>query len=228
MKSSDLYFDNIQKMAEIKTTNITQKELMQYYKYGEESLIHLRAAIKEMLSWGEDSEIAPSIPPRDKLPDMYMRFGYWDDAIRVLNECYKSLALSKEELEKEIQWVNLCKETTTKVLLYLDEFPGVLQREMYKRLHELDKEALKWTLRFYQNISKIKYKNTNMLYIKGQELDIVPSENKIAVEPLKKKELTVNLDFPEWYIMISFGKSSSSNYLKALALAKHATWIGYT
>lgn len=223
MKSSDKYFENIQKMAGIKITNISPEELKKYYKYGEESLLHLRAAINEMLSWGKDAEIAPSIPPRDNLPDMYMRFGHWDDAIRVLNECYKSTALSKEELETKIQWVNLCKETTVKVLEHLNEFPGVLQSDMYKRLHELDKEALKWTLRFYQNISKVKYKNTNMLYIEGQQPSTLPSEKKLDIEPVEEKRLAVNLNFPEWYIMVSFGKSSSSNYVKALALAKHAT-----
>ncbi len=223
MKSSDLYFHNIQKMAEIKTTNISQKELMVYYKYGEDSLIHLRAAIKEMLSWGKDCEIAPSIPPRDKLPDMYMRFGYWDDSIRVLNECYKSGALSEEDLAKEIHWINLCKKTTISVISHIEEFPGVLQSDMYKRLHELDKEALKWTLRAYNNIEKVKYKNTNMLYIKGQVPDILPTVKNFAIEPSNKKELARNIAFPEWYIMISFGKSSSSNYIKALALAKHAT-----
>lgn len=223
MKSSDKYFENIQKMSQIKKTNISQNDLNKYYKYGEESLVHLRAAIKEMLSWGDNAEIAPSIPPRDDLPDMYMRFGNWGDAIRVFNECYKGLALSKEDLEDKIKWVNLCKETSSSVLLHLEEFPGTLQKDMYKRLYELDKESLKWVLRFYQDISKIKYKNTNMLYIKGQEPTSLPIDSEVSIEPLNKKDLALSIDFPEWYMMVSFGKSSSSNYIKAVTLAKHAT-----
>ena len=32
-----------------------------------------------------------------------------------------------------------------------------------------------------------------------------------------------NVDFPNWYISISFGKSTSNNYDKAVALAKSST-----
>ena len=104
MKASDKYFQNIQKMAEFKKTNITKKEVEKYYQYGEESLKYLKDAIKEMMSWG-DGEIAPSIPPRDDLPDMYMRFGRWDDAERVMEECYKNIAISKKELDENIKWI---------------------------------------------------------------------------------------------------------------------------
>lgn len=173
-----------------------------------------------MLSWGD--EIAPSIPPIDDLPDMYMRFGYWEDAKRVMEECYKHLALNKEQLDENIKWIEECQKSTSSVLNHLEEFPGVLQKDMYKRLYELDKDALKWTLRFYNGISKIKDKNTNKLYIKGKEPKNLPLEKEENIELVKKAKITRNLDFPNWYIMISFGKSTSSNYLKALTLAKNA------
>lgn len=38
----------------------------------------------------------------------------------------------------------------------------------------------------------------------------------------KEKELQNSITFPDWYISISFGKSSSDNYLKAVSMAKSA------
>lgn len=221
MKASDRYFQNIQKMSEFKKTNISKKEVEKYYQYGEKSLKYLKEAMKEMIKWS-NGEMPPSIPPRDDLPDMYMRFGYWDDAERVMEECYKNRVVNKKEFKEKIKWIENCENATMKVIEHIEEFPGVLQRDMYKRLYEIDKVALKWTLRVYTGIAKIKYKNTNKLYIKGKEpkKSITEKDNTKLAE---KTQIIEKNDFPKWYIMASFGKSTSSNYVKALTLAKNAT-----
>ncbi|NMA48320.1 MAG: hypothetical protein GX947_00885 [Tissierellia bacterium] len=221
MNSSDNYYENIRQMLEIKKTNISSKDLEKFYLHGEKALENLEEAIIEMKKWG-DGELPPSIPPRDQLPDMYMRYGRWDDAERVIRECYRVGVLKEEELEEHVRWINNCQAVSLEVLAHIDEFPEVQQKDMYKRLYKLDKNCLKWVLRFYYKISKTKYKNTNKLYLKGEE----PKELFVESESLEtipgRSALIANIDFPDWYIKISFGKSSSSNYQRALFLARQA------
>ncbi len=67
----------------------------------------------------------------------------------------------------------------------------------------------------------IKKGKLNTLSTKKSSLSLSKHNNSIA--PLKREEVSQNVRFPDWYIMISFGKSSSSNYIKAVTLAKHAS-----
>lgn len=53
----------------------------------------------------------------------------------------------------------------------------------------------------------------------SQAANAIPIANNFLPEVLKKGE---GVKFPDWYISISFGKSTSDNYLKALSLAKAA------
>lgn len=230
----DKYFKLQSKMSAISKTNCTDKEIKQYFESGEKILDILDKVVAQFnLEWGETP---PVMYCRDELPDMYMRYGKWDKARNAINRCFEVGILDESERFKQQNWINSCEAATKEVINHLNKYPGTLQKDIYNRLHYVDKESLKWVLRFYKNIEKLKYKNTNKLFLPEQKKLILEEKEKIKKESIKQKsentnnllDISTNIVFPNWYISISFGKSTSKNYETAVYLAKIAPQYIYT
>lgn len=224
----DKYFKLQENMRSISKTNCSDEEIKLYFDSGEKILSILDKVVKQFIEeWGETP---PTMYCRDELPDMYMRYGEWDKARRAIDRCYEVKILDQSQKYSQHTWINNCEIAVKEVVNHLKKYPGSLQKDMYSRLHYVDKESLKWVLRFYKHIVKIKYKNTNKLFLPEQN-DLINEEIKnIEKEEASQKsydninlpDIPKSIDFPDWYISISFGESPSKNYPQAVALAKSA------
>ncbi len=72
-----------------------------------------------------------------------------------------------------------------------------------------------------QSKSNVNTANLTPLITHGAKSDTYPKNEKIKVS-LEIMPTTDNVVFPDWYVSLSFGKSASENYPKAVALAKSA------
>ncbi|MCQ4925314.1 hypothetical protein NE686_19575 [Tissierella carlieri] len=228
MSVLDTYFNLQENMRNMSKTNCSDKEIKLYFDSGEKILSILDKVVKQFIKeWGETP---PTMYCRDELPDMYMRYGQWDKARKAIDRCHEVKILNQSERYNQQNWINNCEVAVKEVISHLKEYPGTLQKDMYTRLHYIDKDAMKWTLRFYRNIEKVKYKNTNKLFLPEQS-DLISKE----MENLEKEnanqeskttnnlpDIPTNIVTPEWYVSISFGESTSKNYSQVVALAKLA------
>lgn len=103
---------------------------------------------------------------RDFAAELYMRLGDWANALRVIQACMEANAYYPESGENELMHLRKYSEAATEALAYIAEYPGSLQRDMYKKLcPPLDREELKHFIRYSLQIRKEPYKNTNKLYV---------------------------------------------------------------
>lgn len=224
----DKYFKLQENMRSISKTNCSDEEIKLYFDSGEKILSILDKVVDRFIEeWGETP---PTMYCRDELPDMYMRYGKWNEARRTIDRCYEVKILTPSERNSQYSWINNCEIAAKEVVNHLKEYPGTIQREIYSRLHYVDKDALKWVIRNYKQIVKVKYKNTNKLFLQeqkdliDQELKRIETENSNQYFDSNVNLLDIpnNIDLPEWYVSISFGESTSKNYPQAVALAKTA------
>ena len=127
-------------------------------------------------------DLPPVVPCRDMLPELYMRYGRWSDAEKVIRLCISCGAYGHTEYsdnqdhegcwipesgDEELLSLNLRKEAASSALSYLAENPGTLQSKIYKVpvLSSVDHDALVWFCRSSHQIRKEKDGKTNRLYI---------------------------------------------------------------
>lgn len=131
----------------------------------EEALPLLPGFVSDYLK--TDNELPPVVPPRDMLPEMYMRFGEWGKARETVDFCLSVGAYQHGE-HSEIKKDIFNRQAATEGLLkFLRENPGFLQKDIYKTpvLAALDHDALVWACRSFHLIRKEKSGKTNKLYI---------------------------------------------------------------
>lgn len=203
---------------------MSDENAARYFEAGEACLKILPQVVAEWRSEYGKSGIPPIIPPRDELREIYMRFGRWDDAARVVRTVAEAGLYTKAEEKNALGWIAGCKAAATAALELIAKEPGILQKDLYDVLPYIDRECLKWFLRASYQIDKVKAGNTNRLFLRGQvPPDVVPTMPEPSL--LVKAALNLpqpDIKFPDWYISLSFGPSSSSSYLQAVALAKMA------
>lgn len=126
------------------------------------------SALPEFISHCKEfnDELPPGVPPRDTLPELYMRYGEWIKAQRTVNECFSMGALTKEEYIDIIEMIEARQTAVEGLLDFLRKNPGYLQKNVYKSpaLSAYDHNALVWVCRSFKLIRKEKYGNTNKLY----------------------------------------------------------------
>lgn len=135
-----------------------------YFRAAEACLAALPEAITYWRRQYRENPIPPSIPCRDELPDMYMRYGRWDDALRVLQALHEMELLEPNAFSDAVAWLEKCRSATEAALAYISEHPGCKQNRLYSLVSGVDREALKWFTRFSRLIYKVKDGNTNALY----------------------------------------------------------------
>lgn len=219
MPASDAYFDAITKMASYRITSMTCEDADGYFSSGEAALAALPETYSEWLRSSYKDPIPPAIPPRDKLPDMYMRFGRWADAARVISRVAEIGLVTKDNERERLAWVAGCKAATTAALDLIGNRPGIPQKHVYGNLPYINRECLKWFLRFSREVDRIKRGDENGFYLPGTaptRSDPVTSTNESVAL------VTGEIQFPGWHVSLSFGESKAASYPQAVALARMA------
>ncbi len=132
--------------------------------YLEKALSVLPEFVAECMK--RDGELPPGVPPRDTLPELYMRNGDWIKAQRTVNECFSAGALTKNEYIDIIEMIEARQAAAEGLLEFLNENPGFIQKNVYKEpaLSAYNHNALVWVCRSYKLIRKEKSGNSNKLY----------------------------------------------------------------
>lgn len=102
---------------------------------------------------------------RDNAPELYMRLGDWDNALRVIRFCIDTNSYYPKSGEEELLYLRQYSETATAALAFLADNPGTLQRDIYRKLcPPVNRDMLKHFTRYSLQIKKEPYKNTNRLF----------------------------------------------------------------
>lgn len=154
------YYSALEDMIRIRKTNISKENLRLYYDAGERCIAALEGAFDEMKAedelYGRKFDPPPSIPAPVALPDMYMRYGRWEDALRVYRFCrpipyldeFDFDALESDALEKQS-----CVRAVAQILSR-----GVHSQKRIKLSigGPFSANAINWTLRFYRGFYRTK------------------------------------------------------------------------
>lgn|GEM_PF-417271 len=155
-----------------------------YFRVGEDCLRALPDAISH---WRlQHIEVPPCIPCRDELPNVYMRFGRWDDAIRVVHSVLEAGAMDPEQYDETSAWIMKCKEAAEGALQCIKEHPGISSKRLYSLLPHVDREALKWFTRYSWQIERVKDGSMTALYAMGEapgQPPEVPVLSKDSIDP---------------------------------------------
>lgn len=155
-----------------------------YFRVAEDCLKALPEAVSQ---WRlRHTEIPPHIPCRDELPDVYMRFGRWDDALRVIHSVLEAGAMDVEQCNETTAWIMKCKEAAERALRCIKERPGIRSRQLYSLLSHVDREALRWFTRYSWQIERVKDGNMTALYVVGEapgQAPDVPMLSKDSTDP---------------------------------------------
>ena len=105
---------------------------------------------------------------RDLYPELCLKYGLWDKAEKIVIKCIEAKAYYPADGSKELKYVRKYKKIAIEVSNYINENPGVLQRNIYKKFpfQGVDRDVLKHFLRYNRNLKKEKFGSTNKLYIK--------------------------------------------------------------
>lgn len=160
------YYISIFSMEQIRITGMTRQQFNEYVAHGEAALKALPFAVDEWreeskgLTFEEDDDntVPAIVYPRDYLPDMYMRWGQWDDAIRVIETCRAIEGILPEPYgEQRISDCLQKRDATRKVVEILsNNLPYMKQDALKKQLVEFDRKVVNWVLRFQKSIVRTK------------------------------------------------------------------------
>ncbi len=116
-----------------------------------------------------DGELPPYILCRDKAPLLYMQIGEWDKAIETVKYCIQINAFfPPEEGQEALEYCQNYQKTAEKIILFLREHPGFLQKDIYKtaNLDESEKPNARHFCRYSLLLRKEPYGKTYRLYVK--------------------------------------------------------------
>lgn len=226
---SDLHFELHNKIEDTRPKKNGTGDIEKCILYCEKGMDNLKAFIDGWVEgFGEVDAIPPSIYCRDQLIRCYLIKGDYDKALDVVKRSLEYGAWSVEEANSSKLYIQQIEIAHRKVVDRLDKYPGTPQSDFYKVFPDLDREALKWYFANSSSLIKRKYKKTYSLWLPGQDIpkdnikDLIPVK-EISNEVLTTSKEIIDLNkFPDWYVSVSFGDSSSKNFAKALMLAKSA------
>lgn len=180
--------------------------------------------------------VPPSILCRDILIDCYLMTDQFDLAENVVERTLTAKAWTEEQSAEQVAFVLAVQNARSYLFERLKKFPGTLQKDIYVILPSVDKKAMKWYLANSRTIYKVKLKTSYSLWLNKEDVpeeefeaskevtilseELLKDKNDLANELLSKNDLSIQ--FPKWYVSVSFGKSTSTNYSKALMLSKES------
>lgn len=224
----DIHFRLMEKIEETRPKRNGSGDIEKCVIYCEEGMDNLESFLREWRgNFGDD--YPPSIPCRDQLIRCYLMVGDYTEAKGVVKRCMNYGVWSGEEAEAEMTRINNVETAKITVFERLKDYPGTLQTDFYRIYPDVDREAMKWFFANSNLLIKRKQKSTYLLFLPGQDIPLEDiSDKKQEIQgvaqsiKLVPKDLIDYSNFPDWYISLSFGYSTSKNYSKALMLAKQA------
>jgi hypothetical protein len=151
------YYNLLNSMKRLKKLANETKDYTAYFATGEESLLYL--------DWMKRDVAPPAIPCIQELPHIYCVCNRWDDAIRVHGVALEKGLIDKFQYDEAIIDIRNKELTHREAIEFIKNNPGVLQRDIYKKLLSVEKDYLKWVMRYSRDIGKVKSGNTYELYI---------------------------------------------------------------
>jgi uncharacterized protein (UPF0128 family) len=109
--------------------------------------------------------IPPVIPCIQELPHVYCTCSRWDDAIRVHKIALGKGLIDKYHLDEVVNNIRNTEFAHSVTIEFIKNNKGVLQRDIYKKLPHVDRDMLKWIMRYSIDIQKNKNGSTYELYI---------------------------------------------------------------
>ena len=113
-------------MRSIHKRGMTQEDYQAFIEAGERAIATLEASLEEDLEMQRRAhcthvELPPYIPAPYELPDMYMRYGHWEDARRIYDFCDKIELLKQTDydfpkLKAECEENRLCAAEIEKIV----------------------------------------------------------------------------------------------------------------
>jgi len=249
-EASGKHFFISEKIKEVRPKRNNLGDIEKCIIYCEEGMDNLAAFIKEdydnalrnhhhLKEIGVEREfIPPFVPPsilcRDILIDCYLMTDQFDLAKNVVERTLTAKAWNEEQSAEQVAFVLAVQNARSYLFDRLKKFPGTLQKDIYAILPSVDKKAMQWYLANSRTIYKVKLKTSYSLWLNKEDVpeEIIEASKEVAIsseELLKDKEGLANellsrndlsVQFPKWYVSLSFGKSSSPNYNKAVMLAE--------
>ncbi|MDY4953508.1 MAG: hypothetical protein SO073_02565 [Candidatus Onthomonas sp.] len=130
-------------------------------------------------------------------------------------EKYEKMTSSKQKIECIIvfidrMWADTCEKAKG---LKTDKGRQNRYQKFYDRLQQYEYRMPQECIQHYQALFQQGIQNSSSVFS-----PVAEHKSVIQTSPPSKHEI----DLSQWYISVSFGKSSSQNYLKAVTLAKSA------
>lgn len=168
MTSHEKYYAALQALYSIKKTGMTRSGFAAYAVYGEIML----GCLKELvIQWREDDkriglepQAIPSAFCAIELPDMYMRWGQWDDAARVFDACLDAGGLTAEDHRLRIADLEEKENAVSAITAILknNDLP-MKQNSLKKHLFGIRPDGINWALRFYKGFYRVKEDSTYLV-----------------------------------------------------------------
>lgn len=112
----------------------------------------------------ENDELPPTILCRDVGIKLFMRAAQWHNAETGIKTCAAVGALP-DDGQAALDYLHRYKNTAIILVKFLVGNAGYPQKDIYKALADADREILKEILRSSFIIKKVKFKDTNLLYL---------------------------------------------------------------
>lgn len=162
-RNLDAYYDALSEMEAIRVTNISNSDYKRFIALGETCVAVFDKAMDESVEQDQRAGLTyrgapPVIPFVTRLPDMYMRRGYWDEALTAYIRCSQSHYLSEFDFPKlirELDEKRLCVEAISCIIATGEHS----QKNIKKQLKDHPSQAISWALRFYQGFKREKKGN---------------------------------------------------------------------
>lgn len=160
-RNLNAFLDASMVMSEIRVTNMTMEDFERFVSAGETCLAVYDKAQDEEKELEKRAGLKFELPPvvefPIRLPDMYMRYGRWDDARRVYGECRKSRYLREydfdfDRLTREAEQNEYCVSAIIEII----ENGEHSQKSIKKQLTAFAPRAINWVLRYYKGLSREK------------------------------------------------------------------------
>ncbi|MEG2623884.1 MAG: hypothetical protein RSC06_13390 [Clostridia bacterium] len=160
-RNLDAFLDALIFMSQMKVSEMTKLDFERFVAAGEVCLSVYDKAQDESKKQDRRTGIKFELPPvvefPIRLPDMYMRFGYWDDAKRVYSECAKSryLRFYKMDFDQLILDADENRDCVSEITRIVESGEHS-QKAIKKQLGCFSPRAVNWSLRFYKGIVREK------------------------------------------------------------------------
>lgn len=155
----DAYYDALSQMEAIRVTGITDSDYKAFIEAGERCVSVFDDAMAVLIETdtraGLEPELPPVIPFVTRLPDMYMRKGYWTEAAAVYAKCSGSRFLAEFDFEQLVKEASENRACVMAICSKIEDGEHS-QKAIKKALKDHTTRALNWAFQYYHGFSRTK------------------------------------------------------------------------